>query len=180
MVKLRFWKGSKVYKCILVIFFTAVSFGSGWAHEGESHKEGSDNIHEDNIGSSSPPKHNTQAYKRISAYYQKNIIKILKKACFDCHSETINYPSYYKIPGIKQLIDRDIKNAKEHLVFTEKFPFKSHESPESDLSSILKSIVEKRMPPERYAFMHKKNQITDNEILQIKAWVNFSLKELSQ
>ncbi len=91
-----------------------------------------------------------QKYTQINKLYIKTVKPIFKKSCFDCHGNTTNYPWYYKVPGVKQLIDSDIKESKKHLDFSKDFPFISHETPLKDLDAIGKSVNNNSMPPFRY------------------------------
>ena len=47
-----------------------------------------------------------------------NIESILKKACFDCHSDKTVYPWYSKITPINYLISHHVKEGKEHINFS--------------------------------------------------------------
>lgn len=50
---------------------------------------------------------------RINQEYLKTVKPIFQKSCFDCHGNTTVYPWYYKVPGVKQLIDNDIDEVKQ-------------------------------------------------------------------
>ncbi|MBK9039223.1 MAG: heme-binding domain-containing protein [Bdellovibrionales bacterium] len=60
---------------------------------------------------------------RINELYKDKVKPIFQKKCFDCHSQNTQYPLVLQIPGARQLIDGDIEEAKEHLDFTNDFPF---------------------------------------------------------
>ena len=114
----------------------------------------------------------------INKSYIKRVKPIFKRSCFDCHGNTANYPWYYKIPGIKQLIDSDIETAKKHLDFTSDFPFKSHDTPLNDLTAISKSIKNETMPPFGYRFMHSDTKLNDKERVLIQDWIEISVEKL--
>ncbi|RME14556.1 MAG: cytochrome C [Bdellovibrio sp.] len=109
--------------------------------------------------------------------YEKKIKPIFKRACFDCHSRYTVYPWYYKIPIVKQLIDHDIEEAREHLDMSEGFPFKSHE--EASLVDIMEEIAEVieegEMPLFRYVILHKEARLTDKEKQLIIQWAKSAL-----
>ncbi len=115
----------------------------------------------------------------INQTYLKLIKPIFKKSCFDCHSNNVQYPWYYKIPIITDIIDSDIRKAKSHLDFSFDFPFKGHGNSVNDLNSIMDTIKNKTMPPNDYLFMHrdKKLRLKDKKI--IYNWINNSLKLLT-
>lgn len=115
-----------------------------------------------------------EKYNQINIEYTKSIKSIFKKSCFNCHGNTTKYPWYYKVPGIKQLIDHDINEAKKHLIFLNRFPFKSHGTPLSDLNAIEKAIKNNTMPPLRYRIMHNNSILTKEEIKKVKEWITKS------
>ena len=112
--------------------------------------------------------------KAIGEQYTKNIQPIFNKKCMDCHSLKTTYPWYYQLPGIKQVIDSDIKEGREHLDFTEGFPFKSHASPEEDLIALRDSIKDGSMPPFSYRLMHPGAALRDDERKTILEWIDLA------
>lgn len=123
---------------------------------------------------------NKDIYADINNKYLKDIKPIFEKKCFDCHSNKTKYPWYFKLPIISGVIENDIKKAKEHLDFSNDFPFISHDTPQKDLVSILKSAEKKSMPPFQYRIMHSDSKITDEDIKIIKAWVDSSLEQINK
>lgn len=158
---------------ILILLFLAVVILSPlgvYSHQGEAHKK-----------HPSPEAHNSMTkkddnagIKLIQGDYKRRIEPLFKKSCMDCHSAQTNYPWYHKIPGIKQMIDSDIEEARHHLDFTDGYPFKSHASPEEDLDAIAKSVEEKTMPPFSYRLMHLDAAFTDEEKKILLNWVEKS------
>lgn len=120
----------------------------------------------------------SQAYIEINQEYKTDIKPIFKVKCFDCHSTQTRYPWYYKIPGIKQMIDYDTREAKKHLDMTKDFPFISHETPLKDLKSIQESILEDEMPPLRYLLGHWDARLTQKEKEQVSLWSKKSIQIL--
>ena len=163
----------KIFILTLIVF----TFQDSWGHGGEDHsKKKSPEVAHDSIGFDS--KEVEEVYKKINTSYLKKIKPIFKKSCFDCHSSQTTYPWYYKVPGVKQLIDSDIKEAKSHLDFSNDYPFISHDTPENDLKSIEKSISKKIMPPKKYLWMHNNAKLSQQEVEEIKKWIKVSLEAL--
>lgn len=115
----------------------------------------------------------------INEAYLREVKPIFKKSCFDCHGSVVNYPWYYKIPGVKQMIDSDIREAKKHFDFSEDYPFKSHDSQLNDLKSISKAVKDGAMPPFDYSLMHNNSKLTDQEKSIIETWIKQSIKKLN-
>ncbi len=148
-----------------------------WAHGDVDHSK--TNLPTMTLQSAVPPLKNVnEIYSKINASFLKKVRPIFKKSCFDCHSNQTTFPWYYNVPGIKQLIDSDIKEAKTHLDFSKGFPFTSHVSPIKDLKGILRSLSEEEMPPQRYLWFHGEKKLTNNESKKIKNWIIKSLEAL--
>jgi len=127
-----------------------------------------------------PPKIEKTTAEAINKKYLNDVKPIFEKKCFDCHTSQTRFPWYSKIPGIKQLIQTDIKEAKEHLDMEPDFPFKSHASPLEDLDAIKKSIFKNEMPPLRYRMMHSGSGLTPEEKETVYKWVQFGKEMLNQ
>jgi len=120
----------------------------------------------------------TEVFKEINEAYIKEVKPIFKAKCFDCHGTIESYPWYYKVPGIKQLMDWDMEESKEHLDMRKDFPFVSHESPLEDLKSLKEVIEEDDMPPIQYVLGHWDSYLTKLEKETVYEWVDGSIKIL--
>ena len=119
-----------------------------------------------------------QKLENIDALYSQSIKSIFDNKCLDCHGGTPHFPWYHHLPLAKQLMDHDIKEAKEHLDMSGGFPFKGHGSPQEDLEAIEKTIKNKSMPPWRYWIIHWKCRLSKEEREEISNWVTQSLEIL--
>jgi hypothetical protein len=119
-----------------------------------------------------------QIYQRIGEAYVQRVKPIFTQKCFDCHSDKTVYPAYYKIPGIKQYIDSDISEAREHLDFSKDYPFISHASPLEDLDAIRKELDEGEMPPFGYRLAHRDSAVSEDEKRLIYDWVDWAKVQL--
>ena len=154
------------------IFIFLVFTLSGFPHEEKHH----------NI---SNPSKNEKVLQEAALYsinsdYLKRVRPIFEKKCFDCHSSQTQYPWYHMLPGIKQLIDADIKEGGKHLQMDGDFPFKGHGAPIEDLSAIQKTIEKEEMPPLLYRLMHRDSKPTEQEKSIILDWVNKSLENFKK
>lgn len=117
-------------------------------------------------------------YKKINEEYIKNIKPIFQAKCFNCHSSKPTYPFYYKIPGIQQMIDADIKEAKKHIDFSKNFPFISHETPINDIKSLEKIALEGGMPPFKYILGHWDSKLTVEDKKALLKWTEKAIETL--
>ena len=112
--------------------------------------------------------------EKINALYRSSVKPIFQQKCMDCHSDQTKYPWYYRIPGLKQLLDKDIREGLEHLDISNDFPFGGHGSPQEDLEGIREVVENNSMPIFRYQVMHWKSRLTEEEKRTILNWVDRS------
>lgn len=113
-------------------------------------------------------------YTSLSGTYL-GIEPILKKSCYDCHSDQTHYPWYYRIPGIRGMIDNDIREAREHLDCSRGFPFGGHASQEEQLEEIREEIEEGAMPLRPYRLTHWNTLIEGTARDSVFQWIDSSL-----
>ena len=167
-----------VYVKSLFMLFLILWGAESWSHGGKDHSKPTV-VERPSQHDSLLMENDSELVKiEINKSYIERVKPIFKRSCFDCHGNTANYPWYYKIPGIKQLIDSDIETAKKHLDFTSDFPFKSHDTPLNDLTAISKSIKNETMPPFGYRFMHSDTKLNDKERVLIQDWIEISVEKL--
>lgn len=157
---------------MLVVVSALVATFDAFSHGG---KHGDAEIH----SSHEKKAVNAKRLEQINQEYILSVRPIFAKRCFDCHAGNTQYPWYYKIPGAKQLIDSDIKEAKKHLDMSNDFPFGGHGDPKEDLSVVRESIEKNTMPPFRYQIMHLGSRITEEEEKVIFEWLEKSEKVLN-
>lgn len=151
-------------KIILLICF-AILGSRSFAHENIDHSK------EVVLKKTFKENSKNERYIKINTEYIERIKPIFVKSCFDCHGSITEYPWYYQIPGVKQYINSDIKEAKKHLDLSTDFPFKGHGTTIEDLRAIGKNINEGSMPPRRYLIMHKNTNLTKQELEQVNKWI---------
>jgi uncharacterized membrane protein len=110
--------------------------------------------------------------QQINEAYLQKVRPIFLRKCFDCHSDRTLYPVYYSIPGVKQLIDSDVREGREHLDFSKDYPFVSHAMPVEDLDAIGKAIEERQMPPTAYRLVHPRSVVTLEERRIVFDWID--------
>ncbi len=116
-------------------------------------------------------------YTSISGTYL-GIEPILKRSCYDCHSNASRYPWYYKIPGIRGMIDNDIREARKHLVLSSRFPFGGPHRPEDQLSDMREEIEGGGMPLWSYRVMHWNSSIEGTAQDSVFQWIDSSLASI--
>jgi hypothetical protein len=152
---------------------------SALGHNNENHNKDNSNKPSSTTSSTISIQGNAKkTLEEIDQDYQSNVKPLIIRACYNCHSSQTNFPWYYDLPIIKGQIDKDIKEAKKHLDFGDKFPFISHAAPKKDLTALRKTIVEGTMPPFKYKIMHFESWLSDTEKKSIISWIDRSLGKL--
>ncbi|MFT6633716.1 MAG: hypothetical protein ACJAS4_003687 [Bacteriovoracaceae bacterium] len=129
------------------------------------------------IVSTAPSK---ETLDKINRTYISNVKNIFSNKCLSCHGVNDSPPWYYNIPGPKQLMDYDMREAKKHMDMSHDFPFGGHGSPVDDLNALSKTIKKGDMPPMKYRLMHWDSKLTETEIKVINNWIKESQKILIQ
>ncbi len=94
----------------------------------------------------------------------ENIAAIVKKNCYDCHSDQTAYPWYTNVAPLSFWINHHIEEGKEHLNFSNwtKYPAKkaAHK-----LEEFFEEVEEGKMPLESYTYLHGSLSETDKSTL---------------
>ena len=104
---------------------------------------------------------------------------ILKKACYDCHSNNTIYPFYAYIQPIGWLLNSHIEEGKSQLNFSD-FGSLPKRRQASKLKSIANQIKDGAMPLPAYAMLHKNAVLGKTDKDLIINWANNTKDTLSQ
>lgn len=100
---------------------------------------------------------------------------ILKRNCYNCHSNQTDFPWYHSIPGVAGFMDGHISESKEHVDFSYGFPFGGHGDPLSTLLEIRDEIKDGDMPIFSYRIMHWGSLIEGEEQDTLFQWIDASV-----
>jgi hypothetical protein len=112
--------------------------------------------------------------RKINAEYKLSVKPIFEKSCLNCHGNQTDFPWYYKIPGVKFMINNDIAEAHKTIDMSKDYPFIGKGTPEELLGAISDVIEDKSMPPWRYRIMHRNSMLSEQESDIILKWVQQS------
>ena len=88
--------------------------------------------------------------------------ELAKRACFDCHSNEVNWPWYTDLPIVGDIVKEDVEKGREDLNFSEWGLWEQEEAGEA-----AETIMDGSMPPEQYTFWHPEAQLTEEEKLEL-------------
>ena len=77
--------------------------------------------------------------------------ELVKKACFDCHSNETTWPWYSKIAPMSWLVQWDVVEGREHLNFSD---WRGGSRKSENPHEISKEVAEGEMPPPQYYIAH--------------------------
>ena len=88
---------------------------------------------------------------------------LLKRACFDCHSNVTTWPLYSRVAPVSWLVTLDTIRGRRHLNFSEwgRSPQSSERVPSAN--DMIELINNGSMPPSNYLLLHPAAKLNDAE-----------------
>ena len=96
---------------------------------------------------------------------------VLKRSCFDCHSNNTDYPWYNNIQPVAWFLDHHVQEAKGELNFNE-FTSYSPKKARHKLEEVGKSVTEGWMPLDSYLWIHRDAKLSPAEVKLVADWAN--------
>ncbi|WP_128330818.1 heme-binding domain-containing protein [Apibacter sp. HY039] len=120
------------------------------------------------IDKNNPPVDPNKDYIKIT-HAPAQIAEIIKKACYDCHSNEVKYPWYTNLAPISWYIKGHINEGKEYLNFSEFGNYNMYQK-EHINSGLVSAIKRETMPLSSYVWMHKEAELTSQEKTILLNW----------
>lgn len=109
----------------------------------------------------------------------KDVQDIMKRSCYDCHSNTSSWPWYSGISPISWMIVDDVTTARSMLNFSEWGNYKTSKAV-SKLDAMTDEISSRGMPLKRYLLLHPDAELTQPEIDRFCDWLEAVKDSLSE
>ena len=106
----------------------------------------------------------------------KEVMAILKKSCYDCHSNHTKMPWYGNISPISIGVHSNIKNGRAWLNFSI-FNKYSEEKKQKIYKGIIDVLNLRKMPPPEYLLFHKDARLNKKEVKLLQDWARKNIKE---
>jgi hypothetical protein len=87
---------------------------------------------------------------------------IIKKSCYDCHSNTTKYPWYSNLAPISWWIKHHVNEGKEHLNFSVWTDYTAKKAAHK-LEECLEVLEEEEMPLKTYTLIHHDTKLTPED-----------------
>lgn len=81
--------------------------------------------------------------------------RIVRSACYDCHSNETEWPWYSSLAPASWLVAQDVLDAREHLNFS------TWDRPNHEADEIIQIVEEGEMPMGRYVLLHPQARLDD-------------------
>jgi hypothetical protein len=96
--------------------------------------------------------------------------QVLKRSCYDCHSNATVWPKYAYVAPVSWYVARDVKVARGHINFQDWEAQINPQEGKEHLGLICKLVRNGKMPPADYRFMHKGTDLSTAEVNTVCAW----------
>ncbi len=123
-----------------------------------------------------PKRTNPPVNQSIALHAPQDIQTILKKSCYDCHSNETKWPWYSNIAPISWSVISHVNNGRKALNFSNwtKIP---NEIKTKRLKRAIKTTKNGMMPLSTYLWIHKNAILTKEEKKQIETWCENELEK---
>ena len=98
------------------------------------------------------------------------VAKILREACYDCHSHETVWPWYAHVAPGSWLVTSDVSGGRAHVDFSE-WPTNSALAVRK-LDYVYEVLAHHDMPPPQYTMLHADARLTKAQYQEILAWIN--------
>lgn len=100
---------------------------------------------------------------------------VLKRACYDCHSNETVWPWYSKIAPVSFLVAYDVNDGRKHLNFSTWGEYKAKKK-NHKLEELVEEVESDAMPMDAYVFMHPETALSAEEKAMLISWAEGQIK----
>ena len=98
-----------------------------------------------------------------------NVRVILRRACYDCHSNETTWPWYSQVAPFSWLVARDVRKGREELNFST-WNRITTQPQVKNLKESWKEVAEGEMPPWFYLGIHRDATLSDEDHTALRNW----------
>jgi hypothetical protein len=106
-----------------------------------------------------------------------DVLSMLHTSCYDCHSNTTQYPWYAEVQPVGWLLNYDIQQGKRHLNLSEfaTYPLRRQFI---KLQQIGEQVDGEEMPLPKYLIMHAEAKLSPEQRERLVAWINAAIDSM--
>jgi cytochrome c551/c552 len=112
-------------------------------------------------------KTNPPAQQNVAA--PPEVAAVLRRACYDCHSNETVWPWYGNVAPISWLLARDVREGRRELNFSAWNAYDAKKQAKK-LKETAKEVAKGGMPPWLYTAMHPHAALSQIDAEQLRAW----------
>ncbi len=101
----------------------------------------------------------------------RNVQPILKRACYDCHSNETHWPWYSNIAPMSWLLAEDVEEGRAEMSFSEWNTYNADQRNHL-LEEICKEVKRGEMPLKSYTFLHPSAKMTIEDKRALCVWTD--------
>jgi hypothetical protein len=106
---------------------------------------------------------------RLDLVAAPDVKSVLRRACYDCHSNETVWPWYSGVAPVSWLVGSDVKGARRHLNFSEWGTYDAGKQ-SNKLSAIAEEVRDGEMPLWYYSMIHRDSRLDASDQAKILAW----------
>lgn len=97
------------------------------------------------------------------------VMTVLERACYDCHSNETVWPAYSRVAPVSWLVARDVRLGREALNYSSWGRYSAEERSEL-LEETWEEVEEGEMPMKAYVLLHPAARLTPEDYAVLRAW----------
>ncbi len=130
-----------------------------------------------------PERANPSSDSQLSLHAQNDIppevLSLLDRACFDCHSNETRWPWYSNITPVNFALMNHVNDGRKHLNFSLWGTMRPG-TQRGALEEITDEVREGRMPLKSYLLLHPEATLTDDDVMLLSDWATMKRTELPE
>jgi len=100
----------------------------------------------------------------------QEVKNIIRKSCYDCHSNETVWPWYSNVAPVSWFISDDVNSGRKHLNFSDWERYNDVKK-EKKMNDVWEQVNEGEMPLKAYTYMHPGTELDLTQKGIIKKWV---------
>lgn len=102
-----------------------------------------------------------------------SVDSLLRRSCYDCHSDETRWPWYAQVAPVSWLITRDVRHGRSNLDFSRWSLDPAREpTPQQRFQWMCRDVRRDIMPPHIYLFAHPRARLTEADKDVLCAWAD--------
>jgi Haem-binding domain len=98
-----------------------------------------------------------------------SVMSVLRRACFDCHSNETRWPWYSALPVASWLIEGDVSEGRAQLNFSRWTQYNRFDRADL-LDKACEKVTAREMPMWQYRVLHPESRLTEVDVAALCAW----------